>query len=112
MGALAKTYARLRTGKAFFIALAIFCGVWTGWNWFMPRQLRFDDPGYPILTLILSVEASLAASAIIVANRDAEARQQEQLRYLLDISRSILTLLEHTADKEKERTAHESQSAT
>ena len=94
-------YAKIRTGRAFFIFLAGGSAAWMLWNSLAPRDLRFDEPGFPLLTLMLSVEASLAASAIIVAGRDAEMKQEEdatlqrqQLRYLLDISKAILTLIE------------------
>lgn len=93
-GAAAKAYSKLRTGKVFFIALAVFCLAWMVWNSYTPAPWHFDDPGFPILTLILSIEASLAASAIIVAGEESEIRQQEQLKYLLGISQAILTLLE------------------
>lgn len=102
-GAIARAYSRLRTGKVFFIALAAFCGLWTAWNWLAPTTYRFDDPGFPLLTLILSIEASLAASAIIVAGEEAEVHQQEQLKYLMGIAQAILTLLENQRDNEVER---------
>lgn len=100
-------YAKVRTGRAFFIFLAGGSAAWMAWNHFAPSNLRFDEPGFPLLTLLLSVEASLAASAIIVAGRDAEAKQEEdamlqqkQLQYLLDISKAILTLIEGGEYKE------------
>lgn len=110
-GKAARAYTRVRTGRVFFIGLAVFCGAWMLWNHFAPPGWRFDEPGFPILTLLLSIEASLAASAIIVAGEQhalerkeaeaaAEANRQEQDRYLLGIAKAILTLVEEQHERE------------
>lgn len=78
---IAGLYTKVRTGKFFLIFLALFCGIWIGWNelTFLPK---FDDSAFGRLTLILSVEASLATSMLIMANEKQETFQHQQLLYI------------------------------
>lgn len=78
---LADLYTRVRTGKAFLISLALFCSIWIGWNK-TPGLPTFDDGSFGRLTLILSIEASLATSMLIMSNEKQEAYQKQQLLYI------------------------------
>lgn len=74
-------YIHLRTGKFFLIFLSLFCGLWIGWNE-VPWLPQFDDSSFGKLTLILSVEASLATSMLIMSNQKQEEFQRKQLLYI------------------------------
>ena len=63
------------------------------WN-SIPVLPHFDDPGFPVLTLILSIEASLAASIIIMANQSAEVMQKKQLEYIAHMLEAMIEMLE------------------
>ena len=95
----AKIYTRIRTGKLFLIILCAFCGIWMSWNTFLPVYLQFDpaSSGFPLLTLILSIEASVAASVIIMAGQESVIKQEDQLKYLLHQSEAMLEILEKLA---------------
>lgn len=77
-------YAKIRTGKAFFIGLSIFCAAWITWN-LIPGLPHFDDGGFGKLTLILSVEASIATSMLMAATEKQDEAQQKQQKYMLDL---------------------------
>lgn len=57
-------FVRFRTSRAFVLTMAGFCAFWLGWN-LIPFLPHFDGDDFGRLTLILSVEASLAASFIL-----------------------------------------------
>lgn len=78
---VAQLYTKVRSGKVFFIGLTLFCGFWVLWN-LLPGLPRFDDPGLGRLTVILSIEASIATSMLIVANERQEAFQKKQMLYI------------------------------
>lgn len=81
MSGFAAAYARLRTGRFFLIFLASLCGFWIAWNE-IPGLPHFDDPAFGRLTLILSVEASLATSMLIMSNEKQEEAQKQSLLYI------------------------------
>lgn len=95
----AKIYTRIRTGKLFLIILCTFCSIWMSWNTFLPVYLQFDpvSSGFPLLTLMLSIEASVAASVIIMAGQESVIKQENQLKYLLHQSEAMLEILEKLA---------------
>lgn len=89
-------YVRLRTGQIWLALISIFSGSWMSWNWFAwhyAPPLAFDTPGYPGLTLVLSVEASIAAS-MILDKQNRQAADQQQL----------LTYIAHLMETERDRT--------
>lgn len=86
----AEIYAKLRTGKSFLIFLSLFCVIWVLWNLFLPNHLRFDGPGFPLLTLILSIEASLSISLVIMAEEESNEIQRNQIRLLLHQSEVLI----------------------
>lgn len=84
-------YKRLRTGKTFLIVLSCFCAAWVAWNtaafhWF--PWLAIDDNGFGILTLILSVEASIGTSVLMAISERQDEKQQKQLDYMEDLLES------------------------
>lgn len=77
----AAKYTKLRTGRTFLWFLVLFCGFWVGWNK-IPWLPKFDDSSFGRLTLILSIEASLATSILIMSNEKQVIAQQQQLLYI------------------------------
>ncbi|MGH2644614.1 MAG: DUF1003 domain-containing protein [Chitinophagaceae bacterium] len=86
----AEIYAKLRTGKSFLIFLSLFCVIWVLWNLFLPKHIRFDEPGFPLLTLILSIEASLSISLVIMAEEESNEIQKNQIILLLHQSEVLI----------------------
>lgn len=86
--AATEAYARWRTGRLFLIALCGFCAVWIVWN-LLPWLPHFDDPGFSRLTLVLSVEASIAASIILAVQEKQDAVQRRQALYMLHIMEAL-----------------------
>lgn len=74
-GRFAEGIARFMGTPAFLAGMTVFCGVWLGWNTFMPEYLQFDPRAlnYTLLTLILSLQASYAAPLLLLSdNRQAD----------------------------------------
>lgn len=97
-------YARFRGSMFFVWALGLFCAVWITWNTrsFLPH---FDDQGFPLLTLILSIEASLSVALLIMDTARQEARDRRQQKYMLDLMESVHDLL--VAQNERDLTSIE-----
>lgn len=64
MSSFGERFVKLRTSSAFPKLLAMFCGLWLLWN-LIPGVPHFDGGEMGRLTLVLSIEASLAASFIL-----------------------------------------------
>lgn len=99
---LLSAYSKLRSGKSFLIVLSVFCGVWIGWN-MVPGLPPFDDSSFGRLTLILSVEASLATSMLMVANERQEEAERNRLKYiqhLLEAQMQTMKLIEQYINTE------------
>ncbi|MCT1866647.1 DUF1003 domain-containing protein [Dermabacter sp. p3-SID358] len=74
-GRMAEAIARFMGTPAFLVGMTIFCGVWLGWNTFMPESIQFDPRAlnFTLLTLILSLQASYAAPLLLLSdNRQAD----------------------------------------
>src|SRR5271154_3653207 len=74
---IASLYSNFRTGRAFFIGLSIFVAFWIIWN-----ELSFLPPfdkGLSLLNVILSVEASIATSMLLMAGESQAEVQRKQL---------------------------------
>lgn len=74
-GKIAEAIARFMGTPAFLAGMTVFCGVWLGWNTFMPEAVQFDPRAlnYTLLTLILSLQASYAAPLLLLSdNRQAD----------------------------------------
>lgn len=72
-------FVKFRTSRAFVVTLAVVCGVWMVWN-LIPGLPHFDGTDFGRLTMILSIEASLAASFIL----EDGARQTRLLMEVLN----------------------------
>ncbi|WP_250258764.1 DUF1003 domain-containing protein [Dermabacter sp. Marseille-Q3180] len=74
-GRMAEAIARFMGTPAFLVGMTIFCGVWLGWNTFLPESIQFDPRAlnFTLLTLILSLQASYAAPLLLLSdNRQAD----------------------------------------
>jgi hypothetical protein len=80
-------YAKVRKGRAFFIGLSLFCGVWVLWNT-IPGLPHFDQ-GFGELNLVLSIEASIASSVLLAANEKQDELQRRQLVLLLHLMEAV-----------------------
>jgi len=74
---IASLYTNFRTGRAFFIGLVSFVAFWILWNE-LPFLPPFDK-GLNILNVILSAEASIATSFLLMAGESQDAVQRKQL---------------------------------
>ncbi|MGH7068172.1 MAG: DUF1003 domain-containing protein [Acetobacteraceae bacterium] len=77
-------YARFRGSRLFLWILTGFLAFWFGCN-LLPWLPHFDRPGYGVLNVILSAEASLSVALLIMAAERQDAIQQKQLEYLLHL---------------------------
>ena len=73
-------YADLRSTSAFGYILSVVCFIWTvetelAWHVFHGLP-AVDYPGFPILTFCLSIEASLAASFIMVQQKKQAVKDE------------------------------------
>ena len=72
-GRISESFARFLGTARFLVYMTAFVLSWVLWNFFAPRDLRFDDFPFIFLTLILSLQASYAAPLILLAqNRQAD----------------------------------------
>lgn len=101
--AFSTLYARFRGSKAFVYSLATFVSVW------LLGHFTFGiDPTFGALNLTLSIEASLSVALLIMHNekmekiraRDflkAEEQRRKDMKYMLDMTLAMKTLLEENA---------------
>lgn len=101
---LAQKYTALRTGRAFLWGMCIFCALWVIWN-ILPDHLHFDDSGFDRLTLVLSVEASIAASFIIAANEKQAAENLKRDLYILQLMEAVHAILKKNGTMDKPHAA-------
>lgn len=72
-GRLSEKFARFLGTARFLVYMTFFVLFWIFWNFFAPKDLRYDDYPFIFLTLILSLQASYAAPLILLAqNRQAD----------------------------------------
>ena len=88
-------YAKFRTGKAFFIGFTSFVFFWLFCKK-VPFINHWDD-GLSLLNIILSVEASIATSMLLMDGETTSAMHQKQLKYQLQIMEAILA---HVTNKQ------------
>lgn len=81
---LAAAYARWRGSAWFVLFLCLFLTGWFAVN-LIPGLPHFDRPGYGVLNVILSSEASLSVALLIMASERNDEIQRRQLKYLLDL---------------------------
>lgn len=94
------SYAQLRTGRLFLIILSAFCAAWITWN-LIPGAPHFDDGGFARLTLILSVEASIATSVLMAQTEKQEAINREILKNIQDNTAAIREMLAREIERER-----------
>lgn len=83
------------TGSLKFIWLhMVWFGAWLGWNLAVPHGARFDPYPFGLLTMIVSLEAILL-STIIMISQNRQARQDE-LHNSLGLQISLLSEQENT----------------
>ncbi|WP_462417124.1 DUF1003 domain-containing protein [Kytococcus sp. Marseille-QA3725] len=85
-GRASEAFARFMGTPQFLLYMTLFCGLWLGWNTFMPESAQFDPRAlnYTLLTLILSLQASYAAPLILLAQN----RQDDRDRVSIEQDRS------------------------
>lgn len=80
----AARYARFRGSLWFVLFLCVFLAGWFAVN-LAPWTPHFDRPGYGVLNVILSSEASLSVALLIMASERQDEIQRRQLKYLLHL---------------------------
>jgi len=80
-------FVRFRQSKWFLRTLFLFCSGWILWN-LLPATLHFDGQDFGRLTMILSIEASVAACFILEDGG-------RQLQILLGILRNHDQMFHH-----------------
>ncbi|MDE1905086.1 MAG: DUF1003 domain-containing protein [Rhodospirillales bacterium] len=90
---IGSSYSKFRTGKAFFISLSLFVAIWLIWN-HTPGFPHFDGDN-SLLNVILSIEASIATSMILMASETQDEMQRKQLVYMLHILEATKNLITH-----------------
>ena len=78
-GRLAERFARFLGTARFLVYMTFFVFSWVIWNFFAPKDLRFDNYPFIFLTLILSLQASYAAPLILLAQNRQSDRDRIQL---------------------------------
>ncbi|MCU1425096.1 MAG: hypothetical protein JWM51_1387 [Microbacteriaceae bacterium] len=81
MGRLSETFARAMGTPWFLLGMTVFCAFWLLWNTIAPPGGQFDpeDQKYPLLTLILSLQASYAAPLLLLAQNRQDDRDRVQI---------------------------------
>ena len=86
-GRFSEGIARTLGTARFLVWQTLVIALWLLFNYFMPDDLKFDDPiqGFVRLTLILSLQAAYAAPLILLAQN----RQEERDRSVSDMDRRV-----------------------
>jgi uncharacterized membrane protein len=81
MGRLSETFARAMGTPWFLVGMTVVCAFWLVWNTVAPPSGQFDpeDQKYPLLTLILSLQASYAAPLLLLAQNRQDDRDRVQI---------------------------------
>ncbi len=85
---LAEAYQAYRSPRVFLWVLCIFCTFWVAWN-VTPGLPHFDDNGFERLTLILSVEASVASAVMLAVQERQERKLREQMQYMIHTTEAV-----------------------
>lgn len=80
-GRFAESFARAMGTPAFLIGMTIFVTFWLGYNSLAAPHLQFDpqNQGFPLLTLVLSLQASYAAPLLLLAQNRQDDRDRVQI---------------------------------
>lgn len=87
-----EAYLRLRTSAAWIWVILLGSLAWMAWN-SLGGLPHFDDAGFPILTLFLSIEASVAASMILVEQAKQSAKSMRQDEHMLHLMEAVHAIL-------------------
>jgi uncharacterized membrane protein len=79
LGRFSERVARFLGTGAFLAWMTVVIVVWVAWNFWGPKDLRWDDYPFIFLTLVLSLQASYAAPLILLAQNRQEARDRVNL---------------------------------
>ncbi|MCU1546825.1 MAG: hypothetical protein JWP30_1925 [Homoserinimonas sp.] len=81
MGRMSEAFARAMGTPWFLVGMTVFCAFWLIWNTVAPPSGQFDpeDQKYPLLTLILSLQASYAAPLLLLAQNRQDDRDRVQI---------------------------------
>ena len=88
----AQAYARFRGSPTFVVVLTAFCAAWIFAN-LVSWLPHFDDSSFGLLTLILSIEASLSVALLIMDAAVQEEFQRKQMTYMLHMLEAIRDLM-------------------
>jgi uncharacterized membrane protein len=80
-GRFTESFARAMGTPGFLIGMTIFVTFWLGYNSIAPAEAQFDpqDQGFPLLTLVLSLQASYAAPLLLLAQNRQDDRDRVQI---------------------------------
>ncbi|WP_347756700.1 DUF1003 domain-containing protein [Agrococcus sp. ProA11] len=80
-GRFTEAFARGMGTPAFIVGMTIFCTFWLGYNSLVPPEAQFDpqSQGFPLLTLVLSLQASYAAPLLLLAQNRQDDRDRVQI---------------------------------
>ena len=81
-GRFTESFARAMGTPAFLIGMTIFVTFWLGYNSIVPAEAQFDpqSQGFPLLTLVLSLQASYAAPLLLLAQNRQDDRDRVSMR--------------------------------
>jgi uncharacterized membrane protein len=79
-GRFSESFARAMGTSWFLVGMTVFVVVWLLWNSLAPVSAQFDPraSNFPLLTLILSLQASYAAPLILLAQNRQDDRDRVQ----------------------------------
>lgn len=86
-----KWLARFMTSPIFVGCFFGLIGFWIAFNTISPW--KFDAPPFMALNLIMSALAGVQATAVAIAQREEEAKQQKRDEYMLHLLEAVSHLL-------------------
>lgn len=80
-GRFTEAFARAMGTPWFLVGMTVFCGCWLAYNSLVAPDAQFDPEalGFPLLTLVLSVQASYAAPLLLLAQNRQDDRDRVQI---------------------------------
>ena len=80
-GRFTESFARAMGTPGFLVGMTIFVTFWLGYNSLAAPAAQFDpqDQGFPLLTLVLSLQASYAAPLLLLAQNRQDDRDRVQI---------------------------------
>lgn len=80
-GRFTEAFARGMGTPWFLVGMTVFVTFWLGYNSMVSPDAQFDpqDQGFPLLTLILSLQASYAAPLLLLAQNRQDDRDRVQI---------------------------------